>query len=171
MAKFELYIPLLSDFEGGYVDDPDDLGGATNMGITYRTYCEFMRSEGLLPTKEKFKAMSVDLRNKIIKVKFWDYCKADEINNQSLAVAIVDWYVNSGLHSVLAVQRILNLKRDGIVGPVTLGGINNANSKDLFEAIQKARIAFIYQICIDRPQNNKYKNGWLNRINKIKFAH
>ncbi len=41
MAKFELYIPLLSDFEGGYVDDPDDLGGATNMGITYRTYCEY----------------------------------------------------------------------------------------------------------------------------------
>ena len=45
MAKFSYYKPMLTAFEGGYVDDPDDLGGATNMGITYRTYCAYMRNK------------------------------------------------------------------------------------------------------------------------------
>ena len=33
MARFDLYIPYLTNFEGGYVNDPLDRGGETNMGL------------------------------------------------------------------------------------------------------------------------------------------
>ena len=170
MANFDKYIPLLTDFEGGYVDDPDDLGGATNMGITYRTYVAYMHKKGLSADKDKFKAMSIDLRNQIIKSEFWDKCKGDEIKSQSVAVALVDWFVNSGYNATMAVQRLLNLKRDGIVGAITLEAINKQEPKKLFEAIQKERIDYIYKIVEQREQNRKFLNGWLKRVSKIKFA-
>ena len=55
MANFNKYIPLLTEFEGGYVDDPDDLGGATNMGITYRTFVDYLHKKGLSADKSKLK--------------------------------------------------------------------------------------------------------------------
>lgn len=33
-ATYDLFMPLLFEFEGGYTDDPQDPGGATNWGIT-----------------------------------------------------------------------------------------------------------------------------------------
>ena len=41
--------------------------------------------------------MTIDLRNQIIKSEYWDKCKGDGIKSQSVAVAIVDWFVNSGI--------------------------------------------------------------------------
>lgn len=34
---FKDYFRVLLKHEGGFVNDPDDLGGATNKGITYKT--------------------------------------------------------------------------------------------------------------------------------------
>ena len=34
MANFDLYFPTLLKHEGGYVNDPKDKGGATNLGVT-----------------------------------------------------------------------------------------------------------------------------------------
>lgn len=41
MAEHKL-APFILKWEGGFINDPDDLGGATNMGVTigtYETYC------------------------------------------------------------------------------------------------------------------------------------
>ena len=38
MAKFDLYFPKLMQLEGGFVNDPDDAGGATNKGVTLRIF-------------------------------------------------------------------------------------------------------------------------------------
>jgi type VI secretion system secreted protein VgrG len=40
MAKFEIFLPLLLRFEGGFVQDPDDPGGTTNKGITFETFTQ-----------------------------------------------------------------------------------------------------------------------------------
>ena len=95
MANFNKYIPLLTEFEGGYVDDPDDLGGATNMGITYRTFVDYLHKKGLSADKSKFKSMTIDLRNQIIKSEYWenyDAPKAGECSPDSLL-----FYVGSNL--------------------------------------------------------------------------
>ncbi|MFV0470220.1 MAG: glycosyl hydrolase 108 family protein, partial [Dysgonomonas sp.] len=38
MAKIELLVPFILKWEGGFVNDPDDSGGATNMGVTIATW-------------------------------------------------------------------------------------------------------------------------------------
>ena len=38
MADVRKLAPFILKWEGGFVNDPDDLGGATNMGVTIGTY-------------------------------------------------------------------------------------------------------------------------------------
>ncbi len=38
MANFNLYFPSLLHEEGGFVNNPNDHGGATNKGITFREW-------------------------------------------------------------------------------------------------------------------------------------
>ena len=58
---------------------------------------------------------------------------------------------------------------DGIVGPKTIAAVNAKDPKQLFDLIRKERLAYIERICRSRPTNLKYKRGWLNRLNDIKF--
>src|ERR1017187_2238655 len=39
-------LPTVLQFEGGYSDDPNDPGGATNFGITHYDYDQYRKSNG-----------------------------------------------------------------------------------------------------------------------------
>ena len=43
MANVNDLVPHILKFEGGFVDDPDELGGATNKGVTLKTYKAYCR--------------------------------------------------------------------------------------------------------------------------------
>ena len=59
---------------------------------------------------------------------------------------------------------------DGIVGPKTIAAVNSRNPRELFDQIKIARFDFIEDICRKRPANNKFKRGWMNRINNISYV-
>ncbi|MGL5980395.1 MAG: putative peptidoglycan-binding domain-containing protein, partial [Phocaeicola sp.] len=67
------------------------------------------------------------------------------------------------------VQRILKVKVDGIVGRVTIAAINEMDPIQAFGLIKLDRIKFIDEICASRPANNRFKKGWLNRINDLVY--
>ena len=56
------------------------------------------------------------------------------------------------------------------MGAKTIAAVNARDGKALFNAIKEERIAFIDRICQTRPQNKKFKKGWLNRINSLKYV-
>lgn len=171
MADVTKLIPHILKWEGGFVDDADDLGGQTNKGVTYQTYKLYRRRKGLPePTVEDLKNLSDEEFTDILKTLYWDVCLGDRINSQSVANAIVDWAWNSGTKTaVREVQRILGVEDDGIVGNITLAAINSYSTLPLFGAIQTARKFYIERICISRPKNKKYRKGWVNRINNLQF--
>ena len=88
MAKAELLKPFILRWEGGFVDDPLDRGGATNKGITIGTFRNFYGKEA---TVEQLKNITDEQWLHIFKCGFWDKWKADDINNQSIADIVVDW--------------------------------------------------------------------------------
>lgn len=170
MADPKKLIPFILKWEGGFVNDPDDLGGATNKGITIGTFGEYRKRKGLpSPTVQELKNLSENDWYEIFKTMYWDMWKADEIKSQSVAAILVDWVWASGIHGIKRPQRILGVPDDGIVGKVTLSYLNIAEPKRLFEAIKADRIKFIDEICKARPKNEKFRKGWLNRINAIKY--
>ena len=171
MADPKKLIPFILKWEGGFVNDPDDLGGATNKGITIYTFGEYRKRKGLPPpTVSDLKNLSENDWYEIFKTMYWDRWKADEIKNQSVADILVDWVWASGVRGILRTQLILGVSPDGIVGSKTIAALNAADPKKLFDAIKSDRAKFIDEICKARPKNEKYRRGWMNRINAIKYG-
>ena len=170
MADVKKLAPFIQRWEGGFVDDPDDLGGATNMGVTIATYKVYRKRKGLSePTVDDLKHLSNNEWIDILKSLYWDKWKADQIKSQSVANILVDWVWASGNYGIKIPQQLLNVKVDGIVGPKTLEAVNSRDPRELFDMIKIARFDFIEDICRKRPANNKFKRGWLNRINDFIF--
>ena len=170
MADVNKLVPFILHWEGGFVNDPDDMGGATNKGVTLSTYTAYCRKKGYpVPTVERLKNISEREWTEILKTMYWDRWKADRIVNQSVADILVDWVWASGVHGVKRVQKLLGVSVDGIVGNQTLAAVNSRDAKELFYAIKAERIRFIDEICKARPANEKFRKGWLNRINNLKF--
>ena len=172
MADVNKLVPHILKFEGGFVNDPDDLGGATNKGVCYRTYKLYCsRKKCSVPTIEDLKAITDEEFADILKSMYWDACRADYIESQSIANAIVDWAWHSGtVTASKEVQKVLGVSADGVIGNITLAAINSRSPLPLFGAIQQARKAYIERICLARPINMKYHKGWMNRINSLQFC-
>lgn len=168
MAKAELLKPFILRWEGGFVDDPLDRGGATNKGITIGTFRNFYGKDA---TVEQLKNITDEQWLRIFKSGYWDKWKADDIENQSIADIVVDWAWASGTAtSIKQVQKILGVAVDGIVGNDTLTAINTADQSSLFDKIRNRRIEFVENIVKRDPSQARFLKGWKNRINSLTFS-
>lgn len=170
MANHKRLIPFILRWEGGYVDDPADRGGATNKGVTIGTYTTYRKSKGIKQTTKS------DLRNitdaewsEIFKTMYWNRWQADHIRSQSVANICVDWVWGSGVHGIKRVQRLLGVRDDGVVGPVTLAALNARDPERLFAEIREARICFIKSIIARDPSQKRFERGWMNRLFSLKY--
>lgn len=168
MAKAELLKPFILRWEGGFVDDPLDRGGATNKGITIGTFRNFYGKDA---TVEQLKHITDEQWLHIFKSGYWDKWKADDIENQSIADIVVDWAWASGtVTSIKQVQKILGVAVDGIVGNDTLTAINTEYQRSLFVKIHSRRIEFVENIVKRNPSQSRFLKGWKNRINSLTFS-
>ena len=111
MASFDLFLPMLLRFEGGYVDDPTDPGGETNKGITMNTFQHCSHELlGIEPTSGNLKTLSDAQAGIIYRSLYWDNISGDDFDLQDLANIVCDFYVNAGTH---ATSLAAGLKRYG----------------------------------------------------------
>ena len=171
MAKIEDLSPIVAKWEAGFVNDPKDKGGATNMGITIGTWRQIgydKDGDGYIDVQD---IRLLDERDFgcVLKV-YWNRWQANRIINQSIANLLVDWVFTSGKWGVKIPQRILKIEPDGIVGNQTLNAINLVNQKVFFDAVFEARKKFFHDIVKNDPSQRKFLKGWLNRLNDFKFS-
>lgn len=166
MADFKKYAPKLLQFEGGYVWHPEDKGGPTNKGVTLKTYQEHFGSH---KTVNDLKNIPYGEWQQIMKEGYWDKCKADNIDNQSVAEILTDWCVNSGMVGLRRVQELVGAKPDGIAGPITLSLINSSDPEKLFNRIKMARNQFYVNIVKRNPSQKVFMNGWMNRLSHFEY--
>ena len=166
MADARLIIPFIRKWEGGYVNDPDDKGGCTMMGVTIATYRKYYGKD---KTCADLKKITDDEWLEIFKKGYWEPWKADQIKNQSIAQLVVDCGWGSGPKTAIKkVQAALGCKADGIVGPKTLAALNAYPSVGVFRKLWSMRYSWLHQIA-SVGNNKKYLRGWLNRLNDIKY--
>jgi len=170
MAKIEHLAPKVAKWEGGWVNDPKDLGGATNMGVTIATWKQVgydKDHDGDVDVDDLKKLTPDDF--KFVLRKYWDVWHADQINNQSIADILVDWVWGSGRWGVIIPQRLLGVDDDGTVGKNTLTALNAQDPQTLFNKIYQARLKFLNDIVANNPSQKKFIIGWTNRLNDFKF--
>jgi len=166
MADVKKLVPFILRWEGGFVDDPLDAGGATNKGVTIETFKQVFGQER---TVDELKHITDDQWLTILKRFYWNRWKADEIDNQSVANILVDWVWASGRWGIVIPQGIIDVKADGVVGDMTINALNRLNQEELFKKIIIARRTFVAQIVNRRPNQIRFLKGWLNRINAFTF--
>lgn len=174
-SKIEKLSPIISKWEGGYVNDPVDRGGSTNMGVTLNTWKLVgydKNKDGKIDDKD-IRLLSKEDFNLVLK-KYWDKWKASDIKNQSIANILVDWYWGSGKWGIVIPQRIMGLTQDGIVGPKTITKLNeliDSDAESLFYKIYAAREKFLDDIVKNNPSQKKFLKGWKNRLADFKYSN
>ena len=165
--------------EGGYVNDPDDPGGATNFGVTIHT----MRRLGLdLDGDGDVDAGDVRAlgRDQAVDIFVQHYFHDPRIAllPDALHATVFDMYVNAGTNAVRILQRLLrdmglDIAVDGVIGPQTARAAHAALGQapdHLVDAYGIARRNYYYRIGDRRPASRKYarrrdggKGGWIVR--------
>ncbi len=173
MAKIENYIPFLFEWEGiVYEDETTGTDQPTKFGIIVDDLKSVKLDEnhdGVI-NKLDVKALTKEDAIEVIRKLYWNVFKADTILSQSVAEAIVDFAFNCGNTTVAKkIQNFVNVDVDGIVGKNTIFYVNQHDPHPFFDAIQKMRKEHYYTIVQAKPSNAKYLNGWLNRVNALKF--
>ena len=166
MADKDKLIPIIKKWEGGYSDNPNDRGGATNSGVTLAVYQSVY---GKNKTKNDLKRMTNDQWNYIFTKLYWNKWNADEIKNQSIANILVDWVWMSGYGTIKKIQSLFGLTADGIVGNKTISYINSHDQEEVFNKIWNRRKSFYYSLVANNPSQKVFLNGWMNRLNTFKF--
>lgn len=169
--------------EGGYVNDPDDPGGATNHGVTIGT----MQRLGLDLTGDgRVDAADVRAlgREQAAAIYVKHYFEAPRINllPQPLHASVFDMQVNAGANAVRLLQRLAGLvgfplKEDGVIGPLTIRAVEAAMAtapEHLVDAYGIERRNYYYRIGDARPASRKYarrqdggKGGWITRAEEF----
>ena len=177
--RFLKFMEIVKNFENGptgngYVNDPVDAGGETVSGVTRKNYpslkiwtsldkiSDVAKKKSYQPTKEEW-----DEIYKIYFDLYYQKVNAEDIMDEQLAIQVFDFAVNGGVsRSAKILQEAIKVTQDGIIGPKTLLAANsNKKASDLF---RQHRIKFYENLVKEKPSNQKFISGWLNRANKCK---
>lgn len=139
--------------EGGYVDDPNDPGGATRYGITERT----ARANGYSgPMRDLPLAKAKD----IARTAFWDRYLLDDLE-PAVAMQVFDFIYNSGPRPAIeALQRCCGASVDGVLGPKTVLATHKVAVPTLIGRYAARRLLFL----ADDPKWPDYGRGWTIRV-------
>lgn len=169
--------------EGGFVNDPDDPGGATNHGVTIGT----LRRLGIDVNRDSridvadVKALT---RAQAVEIYLEHYFRRPGIAAlpEVLQASVFDMYVNAGGNAVKILQRLLTdmgfpCDPDGAIGPQTIRAAQmayEAAPSHLADAYGIARRNYYYALADSRPASRKFarrkdggKGGWITRAEEF----
>jgi len=187
MAVFEVAHDLTMGNEGGFANNPADVGGMTYKGIAIKYHTTW---RGWQYVKNTLAAAvnqppygSAEYRNwaryinkqledipslqklvlEFYRANFWQANCLDLVGSQTVANQMYDWAVNTGSRGNKWIQRALGIEDDGSIGPKTIAAINAADaSKLLLEAREHAK-AHRLKVVADKPSQKQFLVGWLTR--------
>jgi lysozyme family protein len=162
-TAFDKQIGATLNFEGGYVDDPDDSGGETNFGISKRSYPD------------------VDIANltraEAIKIYRLDYFVVPGFAQlpDRIGAKVFDLGVNMGpATATKLLQRALNslgvrppLSIDGGCGMHTIQASKEKPEGDVVDRLVIEATNHYIALAAEHHQMRKYLRGWLRRASAI----
>jgi lysozyme family protein len=186
MSKNEYVEELARDIvkrEGGYVNNPNDRGGATNWGVTIGT----MRALGIdldgdgQTTVSDVKLLTLEQAVDIYIKHYFNKPRIAELP-YAIQASVFDMYVNAGSNAAKILQRLLRefgeqVGIDGAIGPQTIAAAASVQAKapnHFFDAYGIARRNYYFSIADSRRKNRVFarsrnggKGGWITRAEEF----
>lgn len=173
---------LIVKREGGWVNDPDDPGGATKWGVTLKT----ARRLGVCASKRELRKLTQDKAAQIFLDEYWHkrtFKNLDGLSDASLLMSMLDQSVHSGhANAVRVLQEMLvflgrgEVKVDGLCGNATRMAADVARSRTvarrfhMVDAYGEHRVRRYVRLARIDPKLRKYvvtrngrKGGWIRR--------
>ena len=157
MKSFKEIIEKVLEHEGGYVNDPKDLGGETKYGITKRFYPDV-----------DIKNLTIEQATEIYKKDYWDKNRVESLP-QNLWHIYFDMCVNMGKRTAVkvlqraAVNRGKNIEVDGGLGPATIGALKGVE----LDRVRAFRVKYYVDLITAKPEQEKFFLGWFRRATEV----
>tara|TARA_B100001778_G_C18234861_1_gene470568 strand:- start:127 stop:600 length:474 start_codon:yes stop_codon:yes gene_type:complete len=157
MKNFDEIIEQVLEHEGGYVNDPKDLGGETKYGITKRFYPDV-----------DIKNLTVEQAKEIYRKDYWDKNRVESLP-QNLWHIFFDMCVNMGRRTAVkvlqraAVNRGRDIEVDGGLGPATIGALKGVE----LDRVRAYRVKFYVDLITAKPEQEKFFLGWFRRATEV----
>jgi lysozyme family protein len=174
----DVYLKNTLNYEGGYVNHPNDKGGETNRGITRDTLNGAIRA-GLVPASVTIRSLTTDLVS-VQKIYNQNYYKKGKANllYHPLAFAHFDACVHLGVGGgTKLLQKTLNqygakLNVDGGFGDLTAKASASIQDTvlmvDLVNKYMMERENRFRGIVTNDPSQKVFLNGWLKRVGWVR---
>ena len=157
MKNFNEIIEQVLEHEGGYVNDPKDLGGETKYGITKRFYPDV-----------DIKNLTIEQATEIYKKDYWDKNRVESLP-QNLWHIYFDMCVNMGKRTAVKVLQRATVNRgrdievDGGLGPATIGALKGVE----LDRVRAFRVKYYVDLITARPEQEKFFLGWFRRATEV----
>lgn len=162
-AKFQRCAEIVLQSEGGFVNHRSDPGGATNLGITIGTLGDWRGTE---VTVEDVRNLTKEEAREIYRVRYWNPLNCDALP-PGVDLVVYDFGVNAGpVRSARLLQKIVGVKEDGAVGPVTLSAVATRTPADLIRTFSERRLDYYRSLSTWET----FGKGWSNRTLAVEKA-
>ena len=157
--SFDACLPVILRSEGGFVDNPADPGGATNLGITIGTLSAWL---GRAATVADVQALTPQTVAPIYQANYWNKTSCDSWGS-GVDLMVFDEAVNQGPgRAVTTLQTALGVTADGGVGPATLAAAQMEDAATTINKISSIRDAYYRAL----PTFPTFGTGWINRLTR-----
>lgn len=151
--NFNEALTIVLRHEGGYVDHPDDPGGATNFGITERT----ARAHGY---SGDMRDLPLSMVQEVYRKSYWERCRCDDLP-EGCRFDVFDAAVNSGVtRASIWLQEVVGSAPDGKIGALTIEAASKHDGKDIGRKLTAKRLRFMTQLSTWQT----FGKGWARRI-------
>lgn len=164
---FDAALPVILQEEGGYVNDPQDAGGITNLGVTKAVWDHWC---GHVTTDADMRALTPAKVAPLYRAQYWNALQGDALPG-ALALCVFDFGVNAGINrGARYLQQLVGAAADGHIGPATLKAVQQwVTAHSLADAVrgyQNERRAYYRSL----GQFPRYGKGWLARCDAVETA-
>jgi lysozyme family protein len=150
-------LDLVLRSEGGWVNNPNDPGGETNLGVTKAVWEEYVGHP-----VTTMKNLTKDDVAPLYEQKYWRACYG-EVLPRGLDFLCFSFGINAGSgRSVKLLQQSLGLVSDGIIGPKVMQKLRESNIADVIKSFSESRREY-YKSLKNFPIFGK---GWISRTDK-----
>lgn len=149
--------------EKGFVDHPNDRGGATKFGVTAKTL-GLWRKYGRQATRQEVRDLTLAEAKEILRVQYLVGPGFDAIKDDVLRVIVVDDGILSGqTTAAMTLQRCLGVRDDGVIGKATKAALQACDPRVVAVRVIKARLVRYAQIVENNRTQGDFIEGWVVR--------